>query len=200
MFRQILNDKIGNLLIYLADNIRDLSLTKALKLLYIIDETSMNESGVPVTWLEYKAWKLGPVAPEIWDEVKNGVTCSDSKLVGEYIKIEKKLDNDLNESLYIVSNAEFNDGEFSDYEMELIDKIILEFGKKTGNELVKHLHRKGTLWDIEVKKHSLDFELQRGTSNVAIQLTEKIKDNPLKKLVYMSAFDSLSFECDVLSK
>ena len=41
MFRKVLNDKIGNLLVYLAQNISDLSMTKALKLLYIIDETSM---------------------------------------------------------------------------------------------------------------------------------------------------------------
>ena len=71
MFRKVLNDKIGNLLVYLAQNISDLSMTKALKLLYIIDETSMKESGVPVTWLEYKVWEKGPVAQEIYDEIRD---------------------------------------------------------------------------------------------------------------------------------
>ena len=71
MFRGIQNKKIGNVLVYLADQINPLSLTKALKLLYMLDETSVQETGVPVTWLDYKVWELGPVATEIYYELRN---------------------------------------------------------------------------------------------------------------------------------
>jgi len=59
MFRAQLNSKIGNLLNYLSTRIPNLNMTKALKLLYLIDETSYMRTGVPVTWLDYKVWEMG---------------------------------------------------------------------------------------------------------------------------------------------
>ena len=72
MYRTILNDKIGNLLSYLTLKNSSLSLTKALKLLYLIDEISVLESGSPITFLDYKVWENGPVAHELYDELKYG--------------------------------------------------------------------------------------------------------------------------------
>lgn len=72
MFREIQNEKIGNMLIYLAQKIETpLYKTKALKLLYIIDEIAIKEAGVPVTWLEYKAWQFGLVAEDIFNDVEH---------------------------------------------------------------------------------------------------------------------------------
>jgi 1-deoxy-D-xylulose 5-phosphate reductoisomerase len=45
-------------------------LTKAIKLLYIADEKAIKETGVPITWLNYKAWKFGPVPEDIYNKVK----------------------------------------------------------------------------------------------------------------------------------
>jgi uncharacterized phage-associated protein len=203
MFRQILNDKIGNLLIYLADNIKDLSLMKALKLLYIIDETSMKETGVPVTWLEYKVWEHGPVAPEIWAEIKNGITCGpNTQLVGKYIQIQTTTNpvNPLaNPATYISSTGTFDDSEFTDYEMMLLDKVVKSFGNKTVEQLVIYLHQENSLWDVEKKKNGLDFKLQGGISNVSIPLNTLIKDDTEKQDLYASAFESLSFEDAVRS-
>jgi uncharacterized phage-associated protein len=203
MFRQLLNDKIGNLLIYLSSNIKDLTLTKALKLLYVIDETSMKEVGVPVTWLEYKAWEYGPVAPEIYEEIKNGITCGpNSQLVGTYINVSAK-DNPVDPSkspIKLISSVkEFDDSEFSDYEIGLLDKVIKKFGNKTAKQLVEHLHRTGSLWDVEKRNNQLDFALQGGISNVSIPLNTLIKDDTEKQDVYASAFESLSFEASFLN-
>lgn len=41
-------DKIGNALIYLADKLPQLTKTKLLKLLYIMDEISIKKSGIPI--------------------------------------------------------------------------------------------------------------------------------------------------------
>ena len=70
MFRNQLNNKIGNLLSYLSTQIPNLSMTKALKLLYLIDETSYMQTGVSVTWLDYKVWEMGPVAEELYNELR----------------------------------------------------------------------------------------------------------------------------------
>ena len=46
--------KIGNALIYLSSNINRLPKTKALKLIYILDELSIKQSGIPFFNLQYK--------------------------------------------------------------------------------------------------------------------------------------------------
>ena len=55
-------EKIGNTVVYLADRIENLSKTKLLKLLYILDEISIKKSGIPMLNLKYKVWKFGPVS------------------------------------------------------------------------------------------------------------------------------------------
>ena len=40
--------------------------TQLIKLLYLIDETAIKANGIPITWLDYKAWQFGPVAPETY--------------------------------------------------------------------------------------------------------------------------------------
>lgn len=70
MFRNLVNDKIGNLLNYMSNKIPNLTMTKALKLLYLIDDTAYKRTGVSVTWLDYKVWKMGPVAEELYNELR----------------------------------------------------------------------------------------------------------------------------------
>ena len=50
-------DKAFNALVYFAERIKPLYLTKAINLLYLADELAIKQSGVPVTWLNYKVWK-----------------------------------------------------------------------------------------------------------------------------------------------
>lgn len=49
-------DKIGNSIIYFSQKIEDLSKTKVLKLLYILEELSIKKSGIPFFNLKYKLW------------------------------------------------------------------------------------------------------------------------------------------------
>jgi uncharacterized phage-associated protein len=94
MFRRINNDKIGNVLNYFASQIDYLSMTKTLKLLYILDETSIKETGTPVTWLDYKVWENGPVAIDVYNEIKHQeVFCYQGKELSllHAIKLKKKL-------------------------------------------------------------------------------------------------------------
>jgi uncharacterized phage-associated protein len=200
MFRTILNDKIGNTLIYLAERINDLSLTKALKLLYIIDEMSVKETGVPVTWLEYKAWKYGPVSEEIYNEVKNRVKCHNNRPLSleSYIKVKPFINPKevASENLYLEPINDFDDSEFTDYEINLLDKIIDKYGNHTAKWLVELLHKEGSLWDNAVKDGDLElsFELQNNRSNHVIELTELLQNDEIRKMAYKSAFESLRLQ------
>ena len=59
---QVNKDKIGNLIVLLAGRLKPLYHTKLIKLLYLIDEEAVKDGGIPITWLDYKAWQYGPVS------------------------------------------------------------------------------------------------------------------------------------------
>ena len=140
MFRDLQNEKIGNLLIYLASKIKDLGITKTLKLLYLIDETSVREIGTPVTWLEYKVWEMRPVAVDVYNEVQH----LKQSTLSSFISVERKQAFDY-ETTIIKPMKSFDDGEFNDYEMELIDRIIEKYGSMLAKNLVDILHKEDTL-------------------------------------------------------
>lgn len=187
-------DKIGNLIVYIVDGIREkyrqnTYLTKLLKLLYIIDETSVKETGAPVTGLDYRVWKMGPVAYEVYkdfvfDESNQLATFAEGK------KSTSKIRN--NDIVKIESVNRFNDDEFSDYEIELIDRVIDQYGHYDGEALINLLHEKGSLWDKIVEANQLMplFEKQN-TTDFRIDLSEVLND-PHKKELFKNAKDSLT--------
>ena len=100
-------DKIGQLIIYLVDKIDEryrqkVYLTKLLKLLYIIDETAIKETGAPVTGLDYRIWKMGPVAFEVYKDLKY----DNSEKLSFFVEAKK---DDHDESALIQSINQFDD-------------------------------------------------------------------------------------------
>jgi uncharacterized phage-associated protein len=182
-------EKIGNLFNYLSSNIDNLFFTKLLKLTYIIDEYSVKESGSPVTWLNYRVWKNGPVP----QKVHTNITFEQGSQFSKYINISKveKING-----LKITPNSTFDDSEFSEYEMELIDRVIQEFGHFNSNELIEILHQQNTIWHRIVKERNLqvifDSDTETNTSPYEIDLKEAIND-PFLKSMYDEMKDSISF-------
>lgn len=129
-------DKIGNTVIYLSQKIPQLSKTKLLKLLYILDEISIRRSGIPILNLTYKVWKFGPVSEELFIDLS-----SEPKLLGKFI--EKSSTDGVN---LIVSTAPFIDDEFSENDIELLDFVIEKFGNKSAKELISYTHRVNAPW------------------------------------------------------
>ncbi|TAH18478.1 MAG: DUF4065 domain-containing protein [Cytophagales bacterium] len=191
MFRDLQNEKIGNLLIYLASKIKDLGITKTLKLFYLIDETSVKEVGTPVTWLEYKVWEMGPVAVDIYNEVQH----LKHSTLSSFISVERKKSFDY-ETTIIKPLKSFDDSEFNDYEVELIDRIIEKYGNMPAKNLIDILHKEDTLWHKNVIKNELKFafSLYNRRSNVVIELADLIADNDMKLIAYKSAVNALEFQ------
>lgn len=199
MFRNLLNNKIGNLLNYLSTRIPDLSMTKALKLLYLIDETAYMRTGVPVTWLDYKVWEMGPVAEELYNELRY-----DQSLVqnGEPITLEpfiettKKNGSEGQVQITIRPKGNYNLNEFSDFEQELIDNVIDRFGFYTAKQLINLLHENNTLWHKCVSDNNLklNFKVYSKKSNHSIDFAELIKDNPLLQLSAQAAFENMQLQ------
>ena len=180
-------EKIGNILIFLSSRIQPLYHTTLLKLLFLIDERSINETGMPATWLDYKAWKLGPVSPEIY-ELKF-LNCP----YKEYVDIIKE-----EQGTRIVPAVAFDDSTLSDYETKIINDIIRHYQFVSASELVEFTHESDGLWDNTMKKYNIVFDDMVGISPYDIDLTEKIKDDTTKLLQYYEVKSMLEFEASLL--
>lgn len=184
--------KIGNAIIYLAERIPDLGKTKLLKLLYLLEEHSILYNKSPFFGLEFEVWHLGPVAKDIFIEF------DEPNMLDEYISINKYADTGYKTSI-IKPKKEFDDSEFSDNDILLLDKIIDNFGSNTAKQLVDITHRKGSLWHKAADENKLleHFEKKSIISTpIKIDLSELIsgcdKERYNENLESKKIFDSLN--------
>ncbi|HEY9082892.1 MAG TPA: Panacea domain-containing protein [Vicingaceae bacterium] len=170
--------KIGNTIIFLASKIDDLSKTKLLKLLYILDEQSIKKSGIPFLNLQYQVWKFGPVSKNIFIELSSSPT-----ILKEYVERSMSDDN-----TYIVPKVDFCDDEFSKNDIELLEKVVDKFGGMNSTELVSYTHRKGSLWYRVAKENGVLELLENeviGDTDYMIDLSDLISNDERKKQIYM---------------
>lgn len=168
-------EKIGNSLIYLSTGIPNLNKTKALKLLYILDEESVKQNGIPFFNLTYKIWHLGPVAQEVFVDLSDGLS-----MFKDYIKKNIHKLQFGYESTYIpVTN--FNDDEFSENDIKLMDEVISRYSGSTGLDLVNITHKSDSLWRIIAKEEGVLEDLESGklkSTDYVINLARLLeKDN-----------------------
>lgn len=99
------------------------------------------------------------------------------------------------EEVFIEAKGEDNLSTLSAYEVELLHRVIGQFGSMNAGELVNFLHEEGSLWHKAVQEHKLDtnFELFQNTSNCIIDFSDLIEDDEFMKMAAQSAFESLSF-------
>ncbi len=201
MFRRILNNKIGNTLAFLAAQAEPLYMTKALKLLYLIDETAARQSGSPITWLDYKVWKNGPVASEIYYELKNNqVTFFSGQKVAldKFIKIERtpnsKKPNQTDIKILPLVTCDFS--QFSEYEENVIRAVVAKYGYFNSDDLIALLHSEGTRWHQIVTQFNLQehFKLRRDTSDYSIDFVDLIEDDEFLKMAAQASYESLAFQ------
>ncbi|WP_046755273.1 Panacea domain-containing protein [Kordia jejudonensis] len=170
--------KIGHTIIFLAENIENLSKTKILKLLYILDELSIKKGGIPFLNLKYKVWKFGPVSEDIFIELSTEPT-----LLKNYI--EKTTNSD--GQTFIQPKVKFNDDEFSQNDIELLQFVTDNFGKKTAKELVSHTHRKLSPWYNTAKENNiLELLINENISNseYIIDLSQLVSHDERKTALY----------------
>ncbi len=182
-FTQSEIDKIGNSLIYITSVLGEISKTKALKLLYFLEEKSINDTGIPFFGLEWKVWKLGPVDQTIYSEFSNS-----PDLLKDYIDISFR-DNNI---CMLKGIKDFSDDEFSDYDLMLIEKVVESLGYFSASELSELTHKKGGLWDKVATEKGLLEKFNNGlqtTSDYHIEFFNLIKSDELKVQMFNNYFD-----------
>ncbi|SEF42129.1 Panacea domain-containing protein [Flavobacterium urumqiense] len=179
-------DKLGNALIYLIDKMGSLPKTSLLKLVYIIEEKSIEKRGMPFFNLDFEVWKFGPVCQNLYVEFSE-----EPILLKNFIK-----KTNIKNGFVFDKNACFNDDEFSDSDIFLIDEIINEFSGANCNDLVAYTHRESSLWYNTAKENGvLELLLNEEipTTNLKIDFTELIKNEPSKLEFYYEHKEFLNF-------
>ncbi len=180
MTRQEQIEKLGNTIIYLSNNMNNLSKTKLLKLLYLLDQYSVEKFGTPFLNLKYEVWKLGPVCQEVFAQLDCNESLTSLK---DFIEVSFLQDG----TSKIISKKDFSDDEFSQNDINLLDLVVKSFKNDTANKLVNLTHVKGGLWyDLALKNDLLEsFENEfRSTSNIEIDFSELLKNNSTKLNLY----------------
>jgi len=175
--------KIGNTVVYLSNRISQLSKTKLLKLLYILDEISIKKSGIPFLNLKYKVWKFGPVSEELFIDLS-----SETKLLEDFIV--KSNEDGIN---YVQPKVEFNDDEFSDNDIDLMNFVIESFGSKSAKELITYTHRVDSPWYNTAKEYNVLELLEDETINnteYIIDMSWLLENDKSKKEIYLEFLES----------
>jgi len=152
--------KVGNLIHYIAKKSGEIYLTRLLKILYLIDEKSVQEIGVPVTPFEYRVAENGPMIVELWHDLKSKNSFShfisvDFSAQYEGYRIKAKSTNDTNLN------------RFSEYELELIDEILMKYRDYSTEELIEFIHEKeSSLWKDIVYKKSINFNSDKISKHI----------------------------------
>jgi uncharacterized phage-associated protein len=171
-------DKLGNTIIFLAERIEALSKTKLLKTLYILDEFSIKEFGLPFVNLKYEVWQYGPVAQDIFIDLSD-----EPEMLKEFISIER-----IENRSYIKAKKSFNDDEFSSNEINFLQSVTDSLKNHPAYVLVDFTHKTDSLWYNAAIKNNLLEAFKQGftnSSNVQIDFKELLQDDPAKLSKYL---------------
>ena len=179
-------NKLGNTLVYLANNVGELNKTKILKLLYLIEEKSIKKFGYPFFGVNFQLWKFGPVLKDIYIDLSEETP----QILAGYIT-RADYDNKL-----FVPIAEFSDDEFSDNDMYLLDSIVDFARHKTAGDLVDVTHTENSLWKLSALKNGVYEQLEAkelNSTEYLIDFSLLFDNNTFQKERYESAVDNLEF-------
>ena len=128
-YAQLSLDRLKNVMLYILGRCDDVWCTKMNKLLFYVDFLSYRDSGMAITGLSYRAVDFGPV-PERWE-----------KVYSEFPEVHQEFRQagDFEGSVLIATqNADVS--LFTDFELQVMDKVCSLLGKKSSRELSRISH------------------------------------------------------------
>ena len=193
-FSEDSKQKLGNTLIYIAERTPQLSKTKLLKLLFLMEEYMVKRYHVPFLALPYEVWQAGPVAKDVFIDLSDGVV-----MLHDFVTTEM-----IDGGMYIKAIKPFCDDEFSDCEIEMMNDVIKKHGNKTAKQVVEEVHKEGSLWHNVAKKYGLLEDFENGVSNnssVLIDFSEGLsgcaKEDYLESLAIRQTANVLKAQANV---
>ena len=143
-FRFNLEKLVNALALFAASGISDLTKLKAAKLLYLADRLHLYKYGRPITGDRYVAMDLGPVPEDAFQLISRliqPVEVEDEalKVALDRLEVHRGL---LHRYKYPILKARTQPdlSVFSDSEVEVLNQVFAEYGRRTARELVDLTH------------------------------------------------------------
>jgi uncharacterized phage-associated protein len=177
-------EKIGNAIIYLSKKVSELNKTKIQKLLFFIEETSIAKFGCPFFGVDFKLWVRGPVLEDVYNDLEQPTPI----LFKDYIKRA-----DYNKELF-EANGEFNDDEFSNNDIVVLDAIAKLAKHKVAGDLVMLSHAPGSLWEKSAVKYDVFFDLENekiSRTNYVIDFSLLFENDDFRREQYENAKENI---------
>ena len=154
-FSEATKQKLGNAIVYIAKHTSSLSKTKLLKLLYLMEERMALKYHVPFIGLPFEVWQAGPVAKDVFIDLSDG-----SFLLKDFVKTTCR-----DGGIFVEAKTDFDDSEFSECEIALMDEVLAKYGSMTASELVAETHKEGTPWHRAAARAGLLEAFQKRECN-----------------------------------
>lgn len=106
---------------------------KLIKLLYLADRKAIKENGLPITFDNYCSMENGPVLSKTYDWIKGNTHPDYGDLWNSHIRLESRYDVGL--------FVDIENSHLSEDEINILNDILLEYGKYTPFQLVEITHR-----------------------------------------------------------
>lgn len=166
-FSESNRQKLGNAIVYIARHTSNLSKTKLLKLLYLMEERMALKYHVPFIGLPFEVWQAGPVAKDVFIDLSDGPF-----LLKDFVKT-----NFHDGGIFVEAITEFDDSEFSECEIAMMNEVLAKYGNMTASELVAETHKEGTPWYRTAARAGLLEAFKKrecNNSNEQIDFTESM--------------------------
>lgn len=148
-FSKINTDAIFNIISYIADNVKNLTITSMNKYLWFIDMLSYKIRGISITGLTYEKETYGPV---IIKKLYRDISIASDK----FERIDSE-DKDGNLTTKIISKENFDMSEFDKEEMQIINKVIAKLKNKSVSEISEMSHKEEG-WKKTKRHEKISFE------------------------------------------
>ena len=113
-------EKLGNVVVYIANHVPDLSKTKLLKLLYCMEEYSVKRFHTPFLGLPFEVWQAGPVVKDVFIDLSETPVLLDG-----FVKKEVKDGNTYISAIKLTQNK-FIEYTCGNIRIKFIDKLLKE--------------------------------------------------------------------------
>jgi uncharacterized phage-associated protein len=134
-------DKLINAAIYFADNTQHCGKIKLIKLLYLLDFEHYRQTGIPVTGLEYRAMKMGPVPMALFEEWD----ALEPDFAQAVDIVPEQVTNYVRET--VRPKRAFDDSHFSRRELRLLERLADRFRQDYSQPMINVTHAERGPWD-----------------------------------------------------
>lgn len=152
--------KLGNVVAYIAEKAKYPYKTEVLKLLYLMEEQMVQRYHVPFLGIPFLVWRMGPVSVDVFEELSDSPV-----LLEDYIKLQYN-----GRGTLVAPKKSFDEDEFSNAELDVMERVIEKYGQMNSDELIEVTHRDGGLWKLTAEENGLleDFDQRRANSSSVV--------------------------------